>query len=290
MKLFWVIVLFVMAFETGFAQPSKRTYRVFTGNGKKVDVGKVIKAIGKSDVVFLGETHDDTVAHALQLEIFRRSFEKYGKRRKVALSLEMFERDVQIVLDEYLAGLITEKHFLASSRPWGNYKTDYRPLVEYAKEKKLNVFAANAPRRYVNMVSRSGRASVNKLSAEAKGWLAPLPFGRSSKVYAEKITAMLGGHGSQNILDSQALWDTTMSYWVSQNLKKDGLIIHLNGSFHTEGRLGTVEHLLKYRPGTKALVVTMKRVKDFKQFNRKRDTGSGDFVILTDEKQPKSKR
>src|SRR3954467_8455063 len=69
--------------------------------------------------------------------------------------MEMFERDVQIVLDEYLSDLITEQHFLASSRPWGNYKTDYRPLVELAKEKHLDVIAANAPRRYVNMVSRA---------------------------------------------------------------------------------------------------------------------------------------
>ena len=61
--------------------------------------------------------------------------------------MEMFERDAQIVLDEYLNDLITEKKFLDDSRPWENYKTDYRPLVEFARVNKLNVIAANAPRR-----------------------------------------------------------------------------------------------------------------------------------------------
>ena len=82
---------------------------------------------------------------------------------------------MQIVLDEYLNGLISEDHFLLSSRPWKNYKTDYRPLVEIAKQNKLSVIAANAPRRYVNMVSRNGRDSLNGLSKQAKEWLAPLP-------------------------------------------------------------------------------------------------------------------
>ena len=108
----------------------------------------------------MGEQHDDAVAHFLQLQIFKAAVEKYSKDRKVALSLEMFERDVQTVVDEYLKNLISETHFLASSRPWGNYKTDYRPLVELAKEKNLPVIAANAPRRYVNMVTRLGRDSL----------------------------------------------------------------------------------------------------------------------------------
>ena len=50
-----------------------------------------------------------------------------GEPRSVALSLEFFQRDAQPILDEYLAGLITEKAFLAASRPWPRYQTDYRP-------------------------------------------------------------------------------------------------------------------------------------------------------------------
>jgi uncharacterized iron-regulated protein len=97
----------------------------------------------------------------IQLRIsFRQKYLKIAsikrRKKKCRPSLEMFERDVQIVLDEYVKDLITEKKFLDDSRPWNNYKTDYRPLVEYAKQNKLPVIAANAPRRYINMVSRGG--------------------------------------------------------------------------------------------------------------------------------------
>ena len=213
--------------------------------------------------------------------------------------MEMFERDVQTILNEYLNNLISEQHFLSSSRPWGNYKTDYRPLVEFAKENKLEVIAANAPRRYVNMVSRLGRASLEKLSPDAKKWLAPLPFGEASDAYAAKFNDLMGKMSDSStpqkhnpILNSQALWDATMAYSIAEHLKKNkkSLIVHLNGAFHTENRLGTVEHLLKYRPKTKVLVVTMRYEDDFKTFDKSKHSNLGDFVILTDAKQPRSQR
>lgn len=291
--------IILMMSVTIFAQQnaSEDTFRVFDAQGNAVDLNKIIEAVGQNEVVFLGEQHDDSVAHALQFQIFKAIYEKYNANRRVALSLEMVERDNQIVLDEYLQGLITEKKFMDDSRPWGNYKTDYRPLVELAKEKKLEVIAANAPRRYVNMVSRGGRQSLDALSKEAKGFLPPLPYAEASEAYTKKFKALMGSSaeammGLDNILSSQSLWDASMAYWVSQNLKKNknALVVHLNGAFHTENRLGTVEHLLKYRPKTKVLVVTMRYEEDFKTFNKEKHTGLGDFVILTDTKQPRSKR
>ncbi len=294
MKIFLVTLIFMMILNgiNSAQNLSDATYRVFDGKGNPSELSKVLREIGKNEVVFLGEFHDDSVAHALQFEIFKQTLEKYGAERRIALSLEMFERDVQIVLDEYLNGMISEAHFLSSSRPWGNYKTDYRPLVELAKEKKLPVIAANAPRRYVNMVARLGRDSVNGLSPDAKKWIAPLPFGEASKAYTEKFNALMGGHGNSNILDSQTLWDATMSYFVADYLKKtkNPMVVHLNGGFHTESRLGTVEHLLKYQPNAKVLVVTMRYEEDFTNFDKEKHTGLGDFVILTDTKQPRSQR
>lgn len=279
------------------AQTDLSKFRVYDSQGTPSSVADIIKAIEKADVVFLGENHDDSVAHSLQLDIFRQTIESYSAKRPVVLSLEMFENDVQIVLNEYLGGQISESHFLQSSRPWGNYKTDYRPLVELAKEKKLSVIAANAPRRYVNMVSRLGRESLNGLSPEAKRWLAPLPFPEPSDAYATKFKSLMGPSaearmGIDNILASQSLWDATMAYSVAEALKKNknALVIHLNGSFHTENRLGTAEQVLKYRPKTNTIVVTMRYEEDFKTFDQTKHKNLGDFVILTDAKEPRSKR
>jgi uncharacterized iron-regulated protein len=95
-----------------------------------------------------------------------------------------------------------------------------------------------------------------------------------------------------NIVFSQALWDATMANSIANYLSKNkgALVVHLNGGFHTENRLGTVEQLLNYRPKTKAIVVTMKSEEDFRKFDQQKHKGLGDFVILTDTKQPKSQR
>lgn len=291
-----IVLILLVSVAQAFSQtPSK--YSVFTGKGDASSIEAIVNALEGTDAVFLGELHDDSVGHAVQFEIFKKAVEKYYPSRKVTLSLEMFESDVQIILDEYLKGLISENHFMLSSRPWGNYKTDYRPLVELAKEKRLDVVAANAPRRYVNMVSRGGREALNPLTKEAKKWLAPLPYAEASDAYSKKFKALMGPSpeaqmGIDKILSSQSLWDATMADSVARSLKKNkgSLVVHLNGGFHTENRLGTVEHFLRYRKRAKALVVTIKYVDDFKNFNKARDTDVGDFVILTDAKEPRSKR
>jgi uncharacterized iron-regulated protein len=299
---FLLTLLMTISMAGQTATITEANYRIFDGRGNPATLEKIVDELKNVDVIFLGELHDDATAHFLQAEIFRRAFEKYNRDRQIALSLEMFERDVQIVVDEYLNNLISENHFLLSSRPWGNYKTDYRPRVEFAKANKLPVIAANAPRRYVNMVSRSGRDSLNALSRQAKQWLAPLPFQPASEAFAKKFNALMGGGGgsampaakmsSGNILDSQTLWDATMAFSIAEYLKRaaDPLVIHLNGGFHTENRLGTPEHLLKYAKKARFLVVTMRYEQDFQNFDKTKHAALGDFVILTDAKVPRSQR
>lgn len=300
MKSYLIAVLLILSgtVMTSAQLPfSEDQIRVFDAKGNPATIDQVIEVIGRNEAVFLGEQHDDAVGHAVQMEIFRRAVERYASDHRMALSMEMFERDVQIVVNEYLAGQINEAQFLASSRPWGNYKTDYRPLLELAKSKNLPVIAANAPRRYVNMVSRNGRESLNGLSREAKEWLPPLPYGEPSAAYSAKFKALMGPSpeaqmGIDKILASQSLWDAGMSNSVFRFLKenKHPLVIHLNGSFHTESRLGTFEHLMRYRPKTKGIVVTIRYEDDFKTFDNAKHADIGDFVILTDGKQPRSKR
>jgi hypothetical protein len=112
--------------------------------------------------------------------------------RPVVLSLEMFERDVQYILDEYLAGLITEDQFLESARPWERYRTDYRPMVEFARAHGIPVVAANAPRRYVNRVTRLGPSSLEALSPAARRFLPELPYPGPSEAYRAEWDALMG--------------------------------------------------------------------------------------------------
>jgi uncharacterized iron-regulated protein len=303
-------------------------YRVYTGTGEPASIDDIIAAMADRRVVFIGETHDDPTGHMLEALLLQRAWEAYGDPeatgaegtwdpRPIALSLEFFQRDSQPIVDEYLAGLITEKAFLADSRPWPRYDTDYRPLIEFAKEHGLTVIAANAPRRYANRVTLHGREALDELSPEAKATLAPLPYGQPSDAYrnqwiqvisdvmeqegekcgipVEEIAAAngeevqarapVGSHGNMgNQLSSQVLWDATMAWWISQYLEDhpDALVLHMVGGFHVERGTGTPEHLESYLPGTPRLIVSMQPVEDVDTFEPAPEGAWGDFVIQTD--------
>ena len=243
--------------ESDFAKSSLvlgENYRIFDKDGNPVALAGLIEKIKEVDVTFLGETHTDSVAHLLQALVLKETSDA-----NQALSLEMFERDVQYVVNEYLAGLISEEHFLKSARPWDNYSSDYRELIEFSKESGLSVIAANAPRRYVNMVRRLGQESLLSLSTEAKESLPPLPYSDVSLEYERKFRAIMTAHHSmiqsvtqaadtidnqdekddldssqvsseqassmdesafKKMLEAQNLWDASMAWSIASYLKR----------------------------------------------------------------------
>ncbi len=298
-------------------------YRVFTGAGEPASIQAIIAEMGHHQVVFIGESHDDPTGHMLEATLLRGAYEAYGAAsssvgtaRAVALSLEFFQRDVQPILDEYLADLISERAFRLDSRPWPRYESDYRPLVEFSKDNGLAVIAANAPRRYASRVSASGRESLLDLSADARSSLAPLPYGQPSDAYRDQwiqtisevmqqegmkcglpiptpegdetaahAAAPAGAHDNMgNQLHSQVLWDATMAYWISEHLAKEpnALVLHMVGGFHVARRTGTPEHLATYRPGTSQMIILLRPVADVTVFEPAPDGEWGDFVIQTD--------
>lgn len=298
-------------------------YRIYNSEGRPATYDNVTESTRTADVVFVGEKHDDPAAHALQTALLKGIHTLYARGpeskpdRSVILSLEMFERDVQIVLDEYLAGLIPERHFLSCSRPWGNYFTDYRPLIEFARENRIPVIAANAPRRYVNRVSRLGPDALNNLSRTAKSWLPPLPYRPASPEYRAKLEAfgkmmMPRGpahkkkgkgeeHGNGDLtgpesetqsrmkmshsyfIEAQSLWDAAMAFSISESLRRapGSVVLNINGNFHSEQGMGIPEHLLHYRPGTHILTIAILSDAGFPNFDEK-FRGFGDFIIITD--------
>jgi len=287
------------AAPTATAQAPAPHYRAYDSAGRPVTLQQIVESLAAADVLVLGEKHDDAVTHLIEAELLRRVEETYarpgskGRQRPLALSLEMFERDVQTALDEYLAGLISERHFLLSSRPWKNYETDYRPLVEYARERGVPVLASNAPARYVSRVAANGPDSLRALSPAARGWLPPLPFPSASAAYAEKFRRVMeasahgsGAHGAAYLLEAQTLRDASMADSIAGFLKRRGgaLVLHVNGAFHSEERLGVPEQLRHFRPGARVVVVTAVPETNFTNFDAARHARLGDYVILTDPK------
>lgn len=172
-------------------------FRVFTGEGGPATLEDIVQAMRNVDAVLIGEIHTDPVGHWVEAELFRRALEQVkagaegGALRPLALSMEMFERDVQGIVDEYLQDLIPESQFKASARPWEFYDEDYRPMVEAAKEKGVPVLAANAPRRYVNRVSRLGRDALLDFPLQARAFLPPLPYPQPTDAYRAEWTDLM---------------------------------------------------------------------------------------------------
>ncbi len=254
----------------GFAAPPQNAAApILVTPAGRVSLDEALARIAKADVVFIGENHDHRAGHE-----FERVVLDYVSthRKKTVLALEMFERDLQLVVDEYLAGHITETAFLAASRPWPAYKTDYRPLVELCKERRLPVVASNAPRRYVNIVSRSGPDALLRLPAESRRYLAPLPVDPTmAPAYAAELDELFGGaHGSgapaagmpsaENMKAAQTLWDATMAESVVRASRRyrGALVLHINGAMHSDSGYGIVERVKRLAPRLKVLVVTMK--------------------------------
>lgn len=259
---------------------------VYTRDGAPASVDDIVVAMASSDAVFVGEEHNDPVTHRVQALLLQRAFMRYGSDRPVVLSLEMFERDVQYVVDEYLDDLISEDHFRRSARPWDNYATDYRPMVEFAKAHDMAVVAANAPRRYVNRASRLGRDSLEVLGPEARRYLPPLPYPEASDAYQAEWDGLMGdamAHMSGDPLDGQTLWDASMGHAVATALDEHGggLVLHMAGGFHVENATGTPEALQHYRPGTRALIVAARPATDPRAWDAERFQGLGDFVVVT---------
>jgi uncharacterized iron-regulated protein len=182
--------------------------RLYTAGGSPAGLDEVVAAAAAADVdvIFVGERHGDVAMHRLQLALLEALLDgAILPERDVVLSLEMFETDVQLVLDEYLAGLISEEHFLAAARPWPNYRRDYRPLVERAREAGIRVVAANAPRRYVNRVARLGREALDDLPDASAAYLPPLPYVGPTEAYRlewnERMEALARAHGGVHTMD-----------------------------------------------------------------------------------------
>jgi len=283
----WIVMLLFSFFNLlVLAQDSISIhYKIYDTRTKQiVPIDKIVADMADADVLFFGEEHNDSVGHYLENKIFRALHSQYGG--KIILSMEMFETDNQLGLNEYLQGFINEDRFTRDVRLWSNYK-DYRPMIEYAKQNKIPVIAANPPRRYVNLVSRRGMRSLDSLSKDAKKFLPPLPYDTLTGRYHEKfVEIMKGGPGGNNpnVYYSQSLWDAGMSYSIYKFLKehKHKKVFHCVGSFHTEEKLGTAAQLQMRNKKLKILNIASFSDASFSNPDWEKFSYRGDYIIITD--------
>ncbi|HEX3926732.1 MAG TPA: ChaN family lipoprotein [Gemmatimonadales bacterium] len=296
-----LLALLVLAATPADTQPSIWTpNRVYdTRHHRFADLESAAAELARDDVVFLGETHDDPATHRMELAVL----EAVARRRSdVVLALEMFERDVQPALDAYLAGTISEDAFLKVSRPWPNYATDYRPLVEFAREHHWRVIAGNVPRRIAATVSSKGLDALKTLPDSERSRVAT-DIQCPHDDYFTRFVAAMGTHpmGDGPAPSKAELGRMTATFYQAQCIKDETmaesvarlrgaapapLVIHVNGDFHSDYGLGTAARVRRRLPHDRIAVVSMLPVASLDTIDVKTPRKRGDWLVFVLGKAP----
>ncbi len=261
----------------------KPSYLLFDKKGKTVKYEKMLKEIEDADIVLFGELHDNPISHWLQLELTKDLYKKEGKN--LILGAEMFENDNQVIMDEYLSGKISQRNFEDEIRLWPNYKTDYKPLVEFAKDSGLYFVATNVPRRYASLVNKQGFEGLEELSDEAKAFLPPLPpaYDPTLDCYASMMKMEgMGSHVTPNFPKAQAIKDATMAHFILKYWEPGKQLLHYHGAYHSKNFESIYWYLKHENPNLKIVTIHSVLQNDVSEL-KEENIGAADFTICVDE-------
>jgi uncharacterized iron-regulated protein len=269
-------------------------YQLFNNDGEIANYDGMIKNLVVSDMVFFGEYHDNPISHWMQLEMSKSFFELKG--RKLFFGAEMFESGNQLVVNEYLKGLYTDDKMTPEiTQLWSNYQTDYRPLIDFAKENNLRFIATNIPRRYASMINKMGIKALKELSPEALALISPdleKYFDPTAKAYAEMANNM-GGHIPPNMLNmqtAQASKDATMAYFSLKNFNQGDLLFHFEGSYHSNYQQGIIWWVNKINPGLKIKSITTVMQSEWNEMTANEKNTIANYIIVIADSVAQTKR
>ncbi|MEE9438420.1 MAG: ChaN family lipoprotein [Saprospiraceae bacterium] len=272
-----IIILAVFLFLSLDAQ-DKLAYKIVKGDGTDATYSNMIDDLVQYQIVMFGEEHNNAISHWLELEITKDLHDTVS----LVLGAEMIEADNQDELNHYLSDSINAKALDTLARLWSNYKTDYKPLVDFAKENKLNFVATNIPRRYAKLVYKKSFNGLDSLTKEEKSWIAPLPikFDAKIKTYKE-ILVMMGDHGTPELVEAQAIKDATMAHFILSNMEENTTFIHYHGCYHSDYQEGILWHIDKMNPNIKHISISTVSQDDVSVLE-KQYIGKADYIIIVD--------
>ncbi len=271
--------------------------RVFDTHRKAFsDFEQMLADAGTAEVVFVGEDHDNGSTHRLELAVLEGLTRR---RRPLVLGMEMFERDVQQALDDYLSGSSTESQFQASARPWPRYATDYRASLEFAREHHIPVVASNVPRRIAADVSKNGLGVLDTIGTDRRLAAADLDCPTTGDYYDRFLQAMTDHTGSNTTplapdtrarndryFLAQCVKDETMGESIAAAVRQAAgqptTVVHFNGSFHSDFSEGAAQSATRRLPGRRILVVSILPVDDIDAVNpTNADLKRADYLVYT---------
>jgi uncharacterized iron-regulated protein len=201
---------------------------------------EILTQLAPAQVIYLGETHDNAADHQSQLDIIQAL---HQKNSKIAIALEMFQRPAQPLLDQYLAGTLTETQLQQQSeydQRWGFPWDYYAPILRFAKTHQIPLIALNVPTEITRKVAREG---LESLTPSDRQWIPPANQIRTDNTaYREMIQVFYDeihqGRSASSNFDrfflAQVLWDETMAQSITDFLQTqpDRQVIVLAGDGH----------------------------------------------------------
>ena len=232
-------------------------YQLFSPRATPISLHQLPQDILQADVILVGEIHSHTGVHHFQTDLFN-TLSAQG--RTTALSMEQFSRDSQPVINQYLNGEIGEQTLIKEANAWPNYESDYRPIVELAKARQLDIIAANAPKNIVRCIGKQGISYLDKLNPEQRTMVA-IHINTQASPYKDKFMSSMH-HGvsekAERYYAAQITWDETMAESITDYLQFNpkAQVLHIGGRFHIEQGLGIKASILARQPNLKVVVVT----------------------------------
>lgn len=292
MKKLPLTIIALLAFVITSQSQDKPAYQLYNQKGKLAKYDKMIEDLADADMVFFGEYHTNPISHWMQIEMAK-SFYKI-KGDKMFFGAEMFENGNQLVLNEYLAGFYDEKKMIPEvTQMWGNYQTDYKPLVEFAKTNNLRFIATNIPRRYASMINKKGIEVLKELSPEARALIGPdLEKFFDAELYADMKDKM-GGHVPPNMLNiqtAQASKDATMAHFSLKYFNDGDFFFHMDGAYHSDNFRGIIWWINKIEPGKNIKSITTVMESEWAEMTEEQKASIANYTIVVADDMTQTKR
>jgi len=248
-----------------------------TSRGEVHNNQDIMHSLSKTNVVLLGEDHDNPEHHRWQLHTMA---ELFSLEPNMALGFESFPRSAQKYLDQFVDGKLSESEFLDLvewDKIWRFNKDFYMPMFHFARMNKIPMYALNVDRSLVSLVSQKGwenipeedrvgirdpaPASVDYLEMLAGVFAQHMPKHAhkqtNKKIDAEEIeeetpelsekeiSEILLNPSFRRFAQGQQLWDRAMAEIFYKAVKEDKkkLIVGVLGAGHVMGGYGVPHQL-----------------------------------------------
>lgn len=209
-----------------------------TADGTRAGFNEMLVDLGSSQLIFIGELHDNPGHHQIQLEVIKWL---HRSGAKLAIGMEMFRAESQQQLDRWTNGSRGLLEFMEVYRdnwslPWGLYDS----IFLYARNNGIPIVGLNAPDSIMRKVYRHG---FSALSPDEKKLL---PGGVTCSVdtsYMKFVRRNFVWHSTDESMfihfcEAQLLRDKVMAHHLSEYMRgnPERIVVVLAGVGHAMRR------------------------------------------------------